>query len=613
MSFDTIAVRSVLILFVGLAVALLLKKRAAATLHLVYAATLLSLVLLPVLRQWAPTHTVPLDSVPMPVRALATRFESVPLTTLSVPSVQPHGAPVNVGQVLVNSLIAIWVLGCLLLIVRLFAGVILTANLVRRSQRLHLFGSEAYEIRVTPGILVPATTWIGRAVILLPEAYESWPPERIRSVVLHEAAHIARHDWFVQFLGRVACASYWPNPLVWLANRRMVDAAEQAADDLVLEAGVTPSRYAEDLLQIARTVRRNQPALTIPMAMKNDVGRRIEMVLDNNKRRGSIHLGGLALAALGIAGVTIPAAALLLHRQGEVSTVQYADLLGGKTTPGSSDNGYVGTLADGRKVELLQIARLINGTVQAWRPNGTLIPAGGQLAWHERGPDKEGWLQFTYRIKKVGDVVHTGMDSAQAARSKDGLELFVDGWAPSGGVDGDGNILVVCDVGMRRRGYGTPNYFDPTAFVFYVVDGRPMIAASYDMASGRTSDNSDLPQRLVVHTNAELVTIGATPYGVIRKAPDGEDEVVHTPATTLSFDAAPNPISYIADAVGTTRSGSAVPANEQGAIRNLGGTRHVTDWFPRSLELAKIEIQLRDLHAVEMRGVHIRPNTVVTD
>ncbi|HLK13385.1 MAG TPA: M56 family metallopeptidase, partial [Fimbriimonadaceae bacterium] len=234
MNFDDIAIRSLLIVLVGLGVGAVLSKRTAATRHLVYAGLLLSIVLLPVLRQWGPTRSVPLETLPAPVRELAARIDSNPVVATADAAVQSGPALAADSHWPARLLISVWMLGSLLLIGRLFTGIALTAKLVRSGERLYLFGSEQYEIRVVKGVNVPATTWIGRQVILLPTNYESWPPERVRSVVLHEAAHIARRDWFVQFFGRVACALYWPNPLVWLANRRMVDLAEQAADDLVL-------------------------------------------------------------------------------------------------------------------------------------------------------------------------------------------------------------------------------------------------------------------------------------------------------------------------------------------------------------------------------------------
>lgn len=112
---------------------------------------------------------------------------------------------------------------------------------------------------------MPVTWGILRPVILVPKSAEAWDADRLRAALLHEGAHVRRLDYTWHFLGEFAAAFHWPNPLVWLARRRVRAAQERACDDVVLREGVRATDYADQLLAIARSM--SGPALNSPEAM----------------------------------------------------------------------------------------------------------------------------------------------------------------------------------------------------------------------------------------------------------------------------------------------------------------------------------------------------------
>ena len=116
--------------------------------------------------------------------------------------------------------------------------------------------SPTFELRIStdPNVMTAMTWGWRRPVILLPADAPTWTLTRLEMILLHEFAHLRRKDFASQMLAEVACALYWFNPIVWLSARAMREDAELAADEAVVAAGIRPSDYASELLQIAATL-----------------------------------------------------------------------------------------------------------------------------------------------------------------------------------------------------------------------------------------------------------------------------------------------------------------------------------------------------------------------
>ena len=85
----------------------------------------------------------------------------------------------------------------------------------------------AIAIRVSSICRVPITWGAWRPVLMLPVEALDWDDTRLKTALRHEAGHICRHDYLVRWVAQVACAVYWPNPLVWLAARWTSAATKQ--------------------------------------------------------------------------------------------------------------------------------------------------------------------------------------------------------------------------------------------------------------------------------------------------------------------------------------------------------------------------------------------------
>ncbi len=240
---------------------------------------------------------------------------------------QGHGASIPAIGAL---FILVWIFGAALRISLLGVGAARVAWLARRAcpaspQLLSLNRRVARDLglRTAPVLLVgddapvPMTWGVRRPRILLPAQAQSWSEARLRRVLLHEMAHIARRDLAAQWVSEVAVAIHWFNPLAWAAARRMRMEREHAADDLVLNQGVVASDYAEDLLHVVRGFA-VPPVISgaVGMARPSQLGDRLRAVLDPERRReGSplaarvLTMAGMVLVSLGL-GAAMPAAQL---------------------------------------------------------------------------------------------------------------------------------------------------------------------------------------------------------------------------------------------------------------------------------------------------------------
>jgi beta-lactamase regulating signal transducer with metallopeptidase domain len=150
-------------------------------------------------------------------------------------------------------------------------------------------------------------SWGWRRPVILLDRDTARDPAEADAVLAHEMAHIARHDWVMLILARLAVACFWFNPLVWLLERSLIEAAEEAADARAL-ATIEPEAYAQTLLSCARQV--GMPRLPATAIADKSLGRRVKAILGRRLRVGTpdprLVRAAMALCAL----VAAPIAAL---------------------------------------------------------------------------------------------------------------------------------------------------------------------------------------------------------------------------------------------------------------------------------------------------------------
>lgn len=336
-------VKATLILVVALGITLSMQRASAGARHLVWLVTLATLLLVPALTAWAP---IPLRILPaaQKVAAAPKAYSDAPAVTakldkqapiadatapITTPSAAPSieteiaSSPVLSGLSLV---VFIWAVVVLAIAASLGYAAMLVKRIVNRSRPLTgddwlnpLYEvSDRLALEEPPRLLrsedakMPFACGVFTPTIVLPAECDNWTLDRRRAVLLHELAHVRRHDLVGHTLGRLACAFYWFHPLVWTAAKQLRSESERACDDLALACGARATDYAEHLLDIVTSVKRDAtPSVALAMARRKEFEGRMLAILDPDLRHSSPSRKQSAalIASLALISIVVGAAA----------------------------------------------------------------------------------------------------------------------------------------------------------------------------------------------------------------------------------------------------------------------------------------------------------------
>jgi beta-lactamase regulating signal transducer with metallopeptidase domain len=158
---------------------------------------------------------------------------------------------------------------------------------------------------------VPVAFGTRRPAVVIPAVADTWTGDRRRAVVLHELAHVARHDCLTQTLAAAVCAVYWFHPAAWWVAHRLRLERELACDDRVIAAGTEAREYAGHLLEIAYSFGNHRaPALAVGMARRRQIEGRLLAALDAARNRSVPATRARLAAALLAAMLLYPLATL---------------------------------------------------------------------------------------------------------------------------------------------------------------------------------------------------------------------------------------------------------------------------------------------------------------
>ena len=207
----------------------------------------------------------PSETAPVAAHLVGRVASAAPAVTIALPaSVSATISDAWAGQFF-SWVVVIWLAGAMAFWVRLMGGWVVAARmrstLVRPAppewrRVLGDLGARiglSRPVRLLVSALVEVPTVVGwlRPVVLVPVgALAGLPAEQMEALLIHELAHIRRHDYLVNILQSVAEALLFYHPAVWWVSGHIRAERELCCDDVAARASGDVLAYARALAEL---------------------------------------------------------------------------------------------------------------------------------------------------------------------------------------------------------------------------------------------------------------------------------------------------------------------------------------------------------------------------
>ncbi|MGE5322912.1 MAG: M56 family metallopeptidase [Actinomycetota bacterium] len=146
--------------------------------------------------------------------------------------------------------------------------------------------SRHVSVLVSQRVQVPTAVGFFNSAVVLPEwMLQEAGGEELKHVLLHELAHLRRHDDWTNLIQKLVKALLFFHPAVWWMDRELSMQREIACDDTVLAQTASPRTYAECLARVAeKNFMRRQIALAQAAVNRmRQLSVRVGRILDPNR------------------------------------------------------------------------------------------------------------------------------------------------------------------------------------------------------------------------------------------------------------------------------------------------------------------------------------------
>ncbi|MDG1438783.1 MAG: M56 family metallopeptidase, partial [Emcibacteraceae bacterium] len=192
---------------------------------------------------------------------------------------------------LITLFIGFWILGIGVALTKLMVSGV-NAYKIRGSSYPYVIDgdwNDTTEIVVSDEISGPIVIGYIKPIIVLPVSFaKSMTFKQIEPLLLHELAHIKRHDNIFYLIERIVLSLYWWNPVMHYIGSRVAEERELACDDRAALKSGDQVGYAKSLLNGARhLVGQNKSVLGVAALRRESVlSKRVKRMTDYSLFKG---------------------------------------------------------------------------------------------------------------------------------------------------------------------------------------------------------------------------------------------------------------------------------------------------------------------------------------
>lgn len=312
-----------------------------------------------------------------------------------------------------------WLLGFMFMSVRMIGGAVSSRLLIRRNLAMpdenlvDLFHrirnsmglSTAIKLRISKSMISPLVTGIITPMVVIPAAaVTGLSPEQLRSVIVHELAHIRRYDHVLVLLQSLAQLVLFFHPLTWFLIRGIDRERENCCDDLVIRNNNNPLNYIKALAMIQEMNLTGSPANSLT-GRSNQLLKRIRRLIKPETKHSTTFRLTVSLLFVLVFGIS--AMAFVIIEQPDIKTKSTQEIVAGS----ENESGLNGTISmftgddkDGDKKKKMVIV-MNNDTITEMTVNGKKL-------------SREEMKEYADDIRKIQRELENSQDELKLAQEE---------------------------------------------------------------------------------------------------------------------------------------------------------------------------------------------------